>query len=127
MIVSVISKIEQLQKDLATENAIMDKLAAKTKKANVLSLKLNYVNKHLDDLESEKAVIKTRVSEINQYMNHMVETRDSILTVLVCQHLTEKLKPIFSMLNCNKGRNMLKRKNNLSVRLRSLLMNNLSP
>lgn len=99
MIFIVISKIEQLQKDLATENAIMDKLAAKTKKVMVLSHKLNYVNKHLDDLESEKAVIKTCVSEINQYMNHMVETRDSILTIVVLQHLTENLKPIFDMWN----------------------------
>lgn len=77
----------------------MDKLSAKTEKVKVLSLKLNYVTKHLDDLLSKKVVIKTCDFEINQYFHRMLETRDSILTVSVCQHLTEKLKPVFSMLD----------------------------
>lgn len=62
---SIVSKIEKLQADLATENAIMDKLSIKTEKVKVLSTKLSYATKHLDDLASEKAVIKSRVSDIN--------------------------------------------------------------
>lgn len=103
MIVSVVSKIEQLQKDLAAENEIMDKLVAKTEKVMVLSLKLNYANKHLDDLKTEKVVIKRCISEINQYMHRMVETRDSLLNVSIRQNLLEKLQPVFDMFNQIKG------------------------
>lgn len=55
----VLIKIEQLQKDLAMENTIMDKLAQKIEKAKVVSVKLNYTKKRLDDFESEKTVIKS--------------------------------------------------------------------
>lgn len=53
---SIVSKIEQLHNDLPAKNAIMDKLAQKTKKANVLSVKLHYKTKRLDDLESDKTI-----------------------------------------------------------------------
>lgn len=65
---SVVSKIEQLQKDLAVENNLTDKLAQKTENAMILSFKLQYMNKHLDGFESEKTVIKSCVSEINHYL-----------------------------------------------------------
>lgn len=58
---SIVSKIERLQKDLAVENNIMDKLAAKTEKAKVLSVKLHSTIKRLDDLESKRIVIKSSV------------------------------------------------------------------
>ncbi|CAI9298949.1 unnamed protein product [Lactuca saligna] len=44
----------------------MDQLAEKAQKAKVLSIKLQYTNKHMDDLKSEKTIIKICVSEINQ-------------------------------------------------------------
>lgn len=81
----------------------MDKFPIEIEKVKVLSLKINYANKHFDDLETEKVVIKSCVSEINQYLHHMLETRDSILTVLVHQHLSEKLKLVFAMLNHIEG------------------------
>ena len=40
MSASIVSKIEKLQTDLATENKIMDRLAVKTKKVKVLSVQL---------------------------------------------------------------------------------------
>lgn len=43
------------------ENTIMDKLAQKIGKAKVVSVKLNYTKKRLDDFESEKTVIKSCV------------------------------------------------------------------
>lgn len=83
----IVSKIEKLQQDLVAQSVIMDKLAVKTEKAKVHSLKLNYANKHLDDLETEKEVIKSYLSEINQYLHCLVETQDSILTISVRQFL----------------------------------------
>lgn len=69
----------------------MDKLVAKTVKAKILLVKIQYTNKHLDDLESEITVVKSYVSEINKYMHKLVEIHDSLLTVSVSQHLSEKL------------------------------------
>ena len=67
------------------------------------SLKLNYATKYLDDLESKKAAIKSCMSKVNQYLHCLVETRDSILTMSVRQHLYENLKPDFTMLNRIEG------------------------
>lgn len=61
----VVWKIGKLQKDLATEKNLMDKLAQKTEKEKVLLVKLTYANKHMDGLESEKTVLKSCVSEVN--------------------------------------------------------------
>lgn len=60
--------IDKLQKDLSTENNLMNKPTQKTGKVKVLSVNLNYANKHLDDLESEKTVLKSCVSDVNQYL-----------------------------------------------------------
>ncbi|CAI9283106.1 unnamed protein product [Lactuca saligna] len=60
-------------------------------------------------------------------MHRLVETRDSVLAISVCQHLSEKLKSVFAMLNriegvskddalSKQGEKKLKRKNNLSLR-----------
>lgn len=76
----------------------MDQLAEKTQKARVLSIKLQYNNKRVDDLESEKTIIKSCASEINQYLQRLVETRDSVFTVSV-RHFSDKLQPVFAMLN----------------------------
>lgn len=81
----------------------MDKLVEKTEKAKKNSVKLHYRNKRVDDLESEKTILKSCVSEINKYMHRLVETRDSLLTISVCQHLSEKLQPVFSMLTRLEG------------------------
>lgn len=81
----------------------MDKLAQKIEKTKVLSVKLNYANLYLDDLESEKIVLKSCVLEVNEYLHHILDTRDSLLTVVVRQHLADKLKPIFAMLNRIEG------------------------
>lgn len=81
--IGIESKIEKLQSDLVVENNLMDKLAQKTEKSKVLTLMLNYDNKHLDDLESEKAVVKSCVLDVKHYLHRLVETRDSLLSVSV--------------------------------------------
>lgn len=81
----------------------MDQFAENTHKAKVLSIKLQYAKKHMDDLEYEKIVVKSCVSKINMYMQHLVETHDSVFTVSVWQHLLDKLQQNFSMLNQIEG------------------------
>lgn len=101
--IAIENKIEKLQADLATDNNLMDKLAQKTKKVKVLSVKLNYANRHLHDLGSEKIVLKSCVSDVNLYLQNLIEIRDSLLIVSVRQHLTKKLKPVFIMLKRIEG------------------------
>lgn len=91
----VASKIEKLQADLATENNLMDKLAEKIEKSKVLSVNLQYANERVDDLEFEKTVVKSCASEINQYLQWLVETHDSLFIVSVRKQLSEKLQPVF--------------------------------
>lgn len=63
----------------------MDQLAEKTQKAKVLSEKLKNATKHVVDLENERTIVKSYVSEINQYLMRLIETRDSLFTVLIQQ------------------------------------------
>ncbi|CAI9266380.1 unnamed protein product [Lactuca saligna] len=96
---SISSKIEKLQADLAIKNVLMDKLSIKTEKEKVVSTHLSHANKEIEDLKSEKAIIKRCVADVNAHMHNLIKTRDSLLTVSVRQHLAQKLKPIFSMLD----------------------------
>lgn len=96
MSASIVSRIEKLQEDLAIKNKLMDSLAQKTENFKVLSIKLSYATKRLEHMESEKAVFRSCVSDINQYLNNIIETRDSLLTVSIHQHHTEKLQPLFA-------------------------------
>ncbi|CAI9285120.1 unnamed protein product [Lactuca saligna] len=43
------------------------------------------------------------VADVNLFLQNLVETCDSLLTVSVCQHIAEKIKPIFSILNRIEG------------------------
>lgn len=77
----IVSKIKNLQEDLATKNKLMDKLAIKTEKTKVLSLRLSQANKQINDHNYEKVVLKICVAVVNLYLQNPVETRDSLLTV----------------------------------------------
>lgn len=101
--IDIESKIEKLQTDLAAKNNLMYKLSQKTEKTKLLLVKLTYANKHLEDLELEKIVLKSFVSEVNQYLQNIVETHDLLLTVSVRQHLAYKIKPVFSIMNIFEG------------------------
>lgn len=52
---------------------------------------------------SEKAVFKSCVADINLFLQTLIETHDSLHIVSVLQHLDDKLKKIFSMLNSIEG------------------------
>lgn len=77
----------------------MDALAKKTQKSKVLFVKLKIVTKHVDDHENERNIVKICVPGINQYPLRLVDTPNSLFTVLVRQQLSDKLQPVFVMLN----------------------------
>ena len=55
---SISSQISKLQDDLAMEIKIMDSLAIKTEKIKVLTIKLEQAEKQVQDLVTERAVMK---------------------------------------------------------------------
>ncbi|CAI9274748.1 unnamed protein product [Lactuca saligna] len=59
----VVSKIEKLQVDLAIENALMDKLVVKTEKVKVLPVNLSHAKTQIDELKSERDVMKSGVAD----------------------------------------------------------------
>ncbi|CAI9291295.1 unnamed protein product [Lactuca saligna] len=99
----VVSEIEKLQADLAIKNSIMDKLNIKTEKVKVLSAHPSHANAQVNELKSEGAIVKSVVVDENHYLQALVETRYSLLTVSVRKHLAKKLKLVFLMLNCLEG------------------------
>ncbi|CAI9265360.1 unnamed protein product [Lactuca saligna] len=62
------SKITKLQEDLATESKIMDALAIKTEKVKVLTVKLENAEKRVNDLLSEKPVMKSCIADVKLYL-----------------------------------------------------------
>ncbi|CAI9285238.1 unnamed protein product [Lactuca saligna] len=93
------NEITKHQEDLATESKIMDALALKTEKLKVLTVKLENVEKRVNDLLSEKDVIKSSIIDVNALLSDIIETRDLMIMIIVKKHLSEKLQPGFSMLN----------------------------
>ncbi|CAI9263909.1 unnamed protein product [Lactuca saligna] len=100
---SLSSKIEKLHEDFAMENKIMDDLAVKTEKVKVLYVKLNHANKRIEDLLSEKVVMKSCITGVNSLLLNIIETIDSLITITVRKHLAEKHRSVFIMLNRLEG------------------------
>ncbi|CAI9284266.1 unnamed protein product [Lactuca saligna] len=69
----------------------------------VFDARLFHANKEIEDLKSEKVVIKSWVADVNDHLHNLIKTCDSLLTFSVHQHLAKKLKPIFSILDRIKG------------------------
>lgn len=81
----------------------MDQLAVKTKKLKFLTVNLENVEKKINELLSEKAVMKSCVADVNTFLSNIIETHDSMITITVKKHLVENLFPMFTMLNRVEG------------------------
>ncbi|CAI9276735.1 unnamed protein product [Lactuca saligna] len=71
------SKIKKLHEDLLLENKTVDELAIKTQ--------------------------KSFIADVNALLFDIIETRDSLITIIVWKHLADKLRPMFAMLNRLEG------------------------
>ena len=81
----------------------MDDLAEKTQKKKVISAKLKNTKTSIANLEEEKSLVKGCVSDINQRLLHIIESHDSLFTILVSQFLLEKFQPVITLLNQIQG------------------------
>ncbi|CAI9303754.1 unnamed protein product [Lactuca saligna] len=77
----------------------MDAHAIKTEKVKVLIVKLENSEKRVNDLLFEKEAMKSCIIDFYGLLSDIIETHDSMITITVKKLLSEKLKPVFTMLN----------------------------
>nr|KAJ0204499.1 hypothetical protein LSAT_V11C500263340 [Lactuca sativa] len=74
--------VTQLEAELAVENQIMDELDKCTSNLNIQNLKLCSATTELNDLKSEREVIRSFVGDVHSMLLHLLNAHDSILTTL---------------------------------------------
>ncbi|CAI9263639.1 unnamed protein product [Lactuca saligna] len=68
----------------------MDALVKTTKKVMVLDTKLQQSEKRVHDLLSEKAAVRTCVTDVTNLLSDIIETRDLMISITVRKHLAER-------------------------------------
>ncbi|KAL7616778.1 hypothetical protein Lser_V15G04431 [Lactuca serriola] len=75
--------LTKLQANLAMENLIMDDIVLKTTQLKTKNLQLSQVNKEVAHLRSQRAVVKSCVSDIHAILSNVLEAHDPIFTLSV--------------------------------------------
>nr|KAJ0211212.1 hypothetical protein LSAT_V11C400205310 [Lactuca sativa] len=88
---------------LAVENKVVDELDKRTSQLKVHNLKLHTATQKLNDLKSEREVIRSSVGDVHLIPHHLLDAHDSILTISICHHLAEKLHPALDILSRIEG------------------------
>ncbi|CAI9302398.1 unnamed protein product [Lactuca saligna] len=78
---NIVTTNKAIQNDLAMENKIMDALAIKEEKCKVLETQLHYTEKQVDDLQSEKAVTRSCISNVTGLLSNIIETREPMNSI----------------------------------------------
>ncbi|CAI9271301.1 unnamed protein product [Lactuca saligna] len=79
---SLSSYITKLQDDLAMESKVMDALARKTEKVKLLDQKLQRSERQVKDLLSEKAVVRSCITDVTSLLSDIIETRESMISIM---------------------------------------------
>ncbi|CAH1417316.1 unnamed protein product [Lactuca virosa] len=86
---TISSQITQLKDELVKESNLKDSLALKSEEAKVLSTKLEASEKQVNDLLSERAVMRSCITDVTGMLSDIIETRDSMITITMRKHLAE--------------------------------------
>ncbi|KAI3510617.1 hypothetical protein L1887_17749 [Cichorium endivia] len=97
------SKIDKLREDLASENELMDLVASKTTKIQLLKTRLQNTNAVLSSSISKSHAVRNCVNKIETFIRRMVEDEDPVLTPYLRGHITNKLHPVFLLLSKIQG------------------------
>lgn len=81
----------------------MDEPALKTTRVRVLSTKLTSANNEIVELKSERAFMKSCVSDVNAILFNLIEAHDPMLPLTNRRYLAEKLRLAVAMLNILEG------------------------
>nr|KAJ0212218.1 hypothetical protein LSAT_V11C400205170 [Lactuca sativa] len=95
--------LSQLQADLAMENGIMDELARRTNQLKLQTHKLRSAHAEIDDLKSEREVIKSFTAEFHSILLHLIKGHDPLVTITTRRHLADKLRPTLDILSRIEG------------------------
>ncbi|KAL7605732.1 hypothetical protein Lser_V15G20073 [Lactuca serriola] len=87
---SLNERFMKLQADLAMENSFMDELALKTTQLKTKNLQLSQVNNEVNQIHSERVVVKSCVSDVHIILSNVLEAHDPILTLSVQRHIADK-------------------------------------
>ncbi|KAI3690683.1 hypothetical protein L2E82_48886 [Cichorium intybus] len=96
---SLEAKFEKLREDLAMENEVMDLLASKTTKIQLLKTHLKNTTAVLSSAVSQTQAVRNCVTKIDTYICRMVEEDNPVLTPYLCGHITNKLHPVLLLLS----------------------------
>lgn len=77
---SIDTKLEQLKTNLAMENEVMDQMASKTIKLQVLKADLKHTTAVLTSAMSQNKALRSCASNIDSFLRRIIEEDDPILT-----------------------------------------------
>ncbi|CAI9268992.1 unnamed protein product [Lactuca saligna] len=97
------SQLSQLKDELVKESSLKDSIALKTEEGKVLTTKLEASETQVNDLLYERAVMRSCITDVVSMLLKIIEASDSMITIRMCKHQQEKLRPIFDMLHCLEG------------------------
>ncbi|XP_023736973.1 uncharacterized protein LOC111884909 [Lactuca sativa] len=100
---NVNKRLTQLEAELAVENRIMDELDRHTAQLKLQTHKLRTTNAEINDLKSEREVIRSSAADVHSILLHLIEAHDPIITITVRRHLANKLRPALDILSRIEG------------------------
>ncbi|KAL7590713.1 hypothetical protein Lser_V15G41340 [Lactuca serriola] len=95
--------LTQLEAELAVENRIMHELHSRTSQLKMQNYKLRTATAELNDLNSEREVIRSYVADVRSILLHLLEAHDPIITITIIRHLDDKLRPALDILSRIEG------------------------
>ncbi|XP_052625879.1 uncharacterized protein LOC128132917 [Lactuca sativa] len=100
---NVNDRLTQLEAELAVENRIMDELDRRTSQLKMQNYKLRTATTEVNDLKSEREVIRSFVADVHSILLHLLEAHDPIITITIRRHLADKLRPALDILSRNEA------------------------
>nr|KAJ0205612.1 hypothetical protein LSAT_V11C500229060 [Lactuca sativa] len=97
------TSLTNLKTDLAWDNKVREDLALSQTQVATLSLELSQANMEIESLRAEDTVLKSCVNDVHSLTSNLLEAHDSVLTISVRRHLTDKLLPALEMLSRIRG------------------------
>ncbi|CAI9263314.1 unnamed protein product [Lactuca saligna] len=95
---SVADRLLSFQATLAAESTTKEELDRQSSELTLATHQLSQAEKEIDSLRSEKAVVKSCVSDVHGALSNIIEAHDLILNYSVRRSLAEKLAPALALL-----------------------------
>nr|KAJ0206608.1 hypothetical protein LSAT_V11C500230710 [Lactuca sativa] len=100
---NVNDRLTQLEAELALKYRIMYELNRRTSQLKLQTHKLGTANAEVNDLKSEREVIRSSAADVHSILLHLIEAHDPIITITIRRHLADKLRSALDILSCIEG------------------------